>query len=698
MKLKYKFSIPSLIQVALIVLLLVYSLAVGSSLMERLKANTAAVNQTSDRVNQLVDLTNAYFMEQATQADYSRSVSSFVKELETQKVFDASKLIGALREIDRSIQASDRLNLENRGFINDILKLTDESISNSNGYIELTAKALADPQKRAKVTDLERMVIIGANLNTTASMKVQVLVYQMVKDISKKDELRAFLKTLLENVERDIQALSQTSFVGMAQAAKKANLAIEGLTNRYVSNMEAIHQLKEKVNSDTRKLRELLVGIQQSGLQSTFAEITGLGSFLAGFLVVLSIIVLAVGVIITRIVTKPLLQMQDMINDVVAQGDFSVRMKSDQKDEVGQMANSLNLLLGSLHTAMTEVNSVMEAVDSGNFTRRITGDYQGDLNRLKTSINSSIRALSEVIEQVVEASRQVNTGATELSRSSQALAAGTTEQAASLDEIGSSMDELKGQSVANNDNADQASQLSRQTLEVVERGNRQMQEMLASMDLINSTSADVAKIIKVIDEIAFQTNLLALNAAVEAARAGKYGKGFAVVAEEVRNLAARSAEAARSTTELIAKSGKEVQNGVGNADKTATALNEIVESVSKVNDLVGEIAAASQEQTAGINEVNKGLAQINDVVQQNSSISEEAASAAEELNGQALNLENMMQRFVLSAASRREPVSHRSAEKAKPAAPAFVPKLEEQSPGKQAAKLITLDDDDYGRY
>lgn len=166
----------------------------------------------------------------------------------------------------------------------------------------------------------------------------------------------------------------------------------------------------------------------------------------------------------------------------------------------------------------------------------------------------------------------------------------------------------------------QASQLTTQVMEIANRGNDQMQEMLSSIDKINGSSSEISKIIKVIDEIAFQTNLLALNAAVEAARAGKYGKGFAVVAEEVRNLAARSAEAAKSTTELIENSIKEVESGVSNAGKTTDILNEINEGVTKVNDLVGEIAAASKEQSNSTYEINVSLNQVNDVVLQNSSI------------------------------------------------------------------------------
>jgi len=174
-----------------------------------------------------------------------------------------------------------------------------------------------------------------------------------------------------------------------------------------------------------------------------------------------------------------------------------------------------------------------------------------------------------------------------------------------------------------------------------------MDSMLKSMESINQSSSEVSKVIKAIDEIAFQTNLLALNAAVEAARAGKYGKGFAVVAEEVRNLASRSAKAARTTTDLIENSLQEVKRGVQNADATASLLNQITEGINRSNVLINEISDASVEQANNIGEINEGLANVNNVVQQNSSISEQSASASEELSAQAGRLQEMMNSFIL---------------------------------------------------
>lgn len=359
------------------------------------------------------------------------------------------------------------------------------------------------------------------------------------------------------------------------------------------------------------------------------------------------LILIGIGVLwwISRTIALPLRKMSEVVRKISGNGDFSKRVKVEQTDETGQIAGALNQLMDAVQSAIVDLNRVFGAVADGDMNQRITSEQKGDLDQLKTASNQSIDRLARVLDQVNSTSREVNNGAEELAGSAQSLASGNSEQAASLEEVSSSMAEVGGQAKINNENAMQAQSLSNETMRVVERGNEQMAEMLKSMDKINNTSTDISKIIKAIDEIAFQTNLLALNAAVEAARAGKYGKGFAVVAEEVRSLAARSAEAAKNTTSLIENSVKEVELGVENAQKTDEVLKEINEVVAKINDMVGEISSGSNEQQRGIDEINKGLTQVNTVVQQNSSISEETASASEELSSQAALLQQLISQF-----------------------------------------------------
>jgi methyl-accepting chemotaxis protein len=258
---------------------------------------------------------------------------------------------------------------------------------------------------------------------------------------------------------------------------------------------------------------------------------------------------------------------------------------------------------------------------------------------LSRRIAGIIRSLSQGSERVADASGQV-------AASSQSLAQGAAEQAAGLEETSSSLEEMSSMTKQNADNAQQANVLASDARQAAESGAQAMERMTQAIDDIQKSSDETAKIIKVIDEIAFQTNLLALNAAVEAARAGEAGKGFAVVAEEVRNLAIRSAEAAKNTANRIEESVRKAKNGVEISDEVGKALNGIAASISKTSDLVGEIAAASQEQSQGIDQVNTAVAQMDKVTQQNAANAEESASASEELSSQAEQMQGIVTELV----------------------------------------------------
>ncbi|OGQ94672.1 MAG: hypothetical protein A2521_01550 [Deltaproteobacteria bacterium RIFOXYD12_FULL_57_12] len=307
----------------------------------------------------------------------------------------------------------------------------------------------------------------------------------------------------------------------------------------------------------------------------------------------------------------------------------------------------LGSILGGLSNNLAAREHLAMAIAGGDLTQEV--ELASDKDLLGKGLQIMVNNLRDIIGEVQTAGDQIASGAAQVSDASQSLSQGATESAASLEEITSSMNEMASQTKTNAENAAQANQLSDQTRKAAENGTGQMQSMVKAMSEINESGKSISKIIKVIDEIAFQTNLLALNAAVEAARAGKHGKGFAVVAEEVRNLAARSAQAARETAELIESSVQKTENGAGIATNTAAALTEIVRGVSKVSDLLQEIAASSNEQAQGIAEVTQGLGQIDQVTQQNTANAEETAAAAEELSGQSATLQQMLARFRLRA-------------------------------------------------
>lgn len=364
------------------------------------------------------------------------------------------------------------------------------------------------------------------------------------------------------------------------------------------------------------------------------------------------VIAIGLGIILARVISKPLVQMVEAANQI-ADGNLDVAINLDTKDEIGSLAQAFRNMTENINAVMTNINS---------------------------------------------ASEQVAAGSMQVSDSSMSLSQGATEQASSIEQLTASIEEIASQSKQNAENAETAEEMSGESQKIAEQGNLQMANMVNAMVEINDSSNSINKIIKVIDDIAFQTNILALNAAVEAARAGAHGKGFAVVAEEVRNLAAKSASAAKETTSMIEGSIQKVEVGTKLANETARALDKIVEGAMQANQLIGQIVAASQEQSQGIGQINQGIAQISEVIQTTSATSEETAAASEELSGQADMLKSQVATFKLRRSDGAKGSQSNSID------PDVLSMLENMSESQQPkndnmnAKKISLSDSDFEKY
>jgi methyl-accepting chemotaxis protein len=329
-------------------------------------------------------------------------------------------------------------------------------------------------------------------------------------------------------------------------------------------------------------------------------------------------------------------------------GDLKVRGNAERfAGGYQQIISGFNRALDATIRPIIETSAVLQEMAAGNLSVAVTGDYQGDHVLLAQALNRAINSFNEVLIHISDTSVQVAVGAQQVADSSQIISQAASEQAATTEEMDASLTEIAVQTKQNAEKALQANNLAITAQKQTADGNAKMQKMLEAMTVINDSSANISKIIKVIDEIAFQTNILALNAAVEAARAGQYGKGFAVVAEEVRNLAARSADAAKETAALINDSIQRVAIGSQIANETARSFDKIMAEIVQTTTLAGDIASASNEQAAGIVRVNQGMDQITQVTQTNTATAEQSSAASEELATHAGLLEKMVRKFQL---------------------------------------------------
>ena len=398
---------------------------------------------------------------------------------------------------------------------------------------------------------------------------------------------------------RDVVALAKQNFADNNAIIESVDVNLV----HFESMRSAIDRLGE--------LQKTRVNDEVTNMNAMIANTTILYLAVALFAIALAVTI----VIITAVRITRALRQTVQVADNISQGDLEVDLDVKQNDEIGQLADSMRTMVAEIQTKAT----VLNAISNGDLTVNVekTSDRDGlgeSLTRMNTTLN-------EFFSQVNEAVDHVSSGSDQIAQSSQSLSQGATEQASSLEEVSSSLAEIEGQ--------------TRKNVEYAEQGNSQMKSLVSAMEQINDSSDEIRSVVKVIDDIAFQINLLALNANVEAARAGKYGKGFAVVADEVRNLAVRSAEAVKETTQMVDETVKNIE--VGNKLASATASQ------------FEEMSASSKEQAEGVGQINEGLGQIDQVTQSNTASAEESAAAAEELSSQVQQLKSMIAKFKLSS-------------------------------------------------
>ncbi|MDR1116963.1 MAG: methyl-accepting chemotaxis protein [Oscillospiraceae bacterium] len=388
-------------------------------------------------------------------------------------------------------------------------------------------------------------------------------------------------------------------------------------------------------------------------------------------IVILAVSVIAaviIGIAVSKSISNPLTLLSVFMQKAGSTGDLTLSPEdvrnienfSDAKDEIGSTIGSASIFVGRI----TEISKQLTAISDGDLTQEIK--LLSEQDTMGMALKNMLENLNSMFSEINTSSEQVSSGSQQIASGAQLLASGSTEQAATIQELSSSISEISTAITEASSSAQKAAELANEVKGKALQGSDQMTQMMVAVGEINDASQNISKVIKVIDDIAFQTNILALNAAVEAARAGSAGKGFAVVAEEVRSLAAKSAEAAKETGALIESSISKAGLGVKIAQGTSESLKEIVDGIMVSSQISSEIAQSTSNQSSAIAQINVGIDQVAQVVQQNSATAEESAAASEELSGQSDMLRQLIAQFKLKDGGkmyRSLPPANKSAQK-----------------------------------
>ena len=507
-------------------------------------------------------------------------------------------------------------NLKRAGKSVDDLYMGSYQVTNQIKDIDKEVKTISEQfYKGFARNEYESTNLIILNSFKNINEKVEVINNNPQIEDSMKEEVAILQNNLLQlqdEYKKIYQVTQSKDFSGLLK-----DVNINGFNKLFTSCEKMSQDIYEESEQITKEHHDEVV------------EFVKKSNIKVGFFTNASIVL---GILITwymsRNLRKPLEEIEIAANKM-SKGDFDIDITYESKDELGKLSDSMRKMSQNINLIIKDTVIVLEKVSNGNFDVEPEAEYVGIFEYIEKSLNKITNDLSDTILQINESSNEVQATSQQVASGAQMLSQGTTEQAAAIEELSATITEISDKINNTAKNASQANILSESASNEVREGNEQMIQMVKSMTDISNASKEIGRIIKTIDDIAFQTNILALNAAVEA------GKGFAVVAYEVRNLAAKSAEAAKNTSTLIENSIAAVHNGSQIVDNTALSLQRIVDTTNQTIELIDEIAIETNAQSSSILQVSLGIEQISQVVQTNSATSEESAAASEELSGQA---------------------------------------------------------------
>ncbi len=581
LKIKFKLLLGTLGQLLLIVLLLLFMFSFNNKLKHITQERTRNI-QESNMFRQVAVLVKDYLNNKITFEQLEKDYA------EIEAIANNTSYHSEIKSFWAELVKVKQLKEDNISINKRIENLINESLGQSNSFIENISLRLADVNTRGNVSTIERVVIQGANLANNNLFNIHTLFLKIEKDIAYKNELIQFLNEAINQAEIDKERLKNTQFAALPDNAIQANVKIKDLTLQFVENIEKY----DKISDEILKLsNELIIQLDTDNVNSTEESFSSLKAIFRNIFMILLLISLLV-VILNISISK-----------------------------------LIGYVLSQLSIDLTEMSN-------GNLNIARTKEYRNrkdEIGILAISFDKLILNLKNIVNNIISGANNVASASQQISSATQRLSQGASEQASSTEEVSSSMEEMSSNIQQNADNAKQTEKIALGAVEGITRVAGAAQESLSSIK-------QIAEKITIVNDIAFQTNILALNAAVEAARAGEHGKGFAVVAAEVRKLAERSKIAADEINELSGKSLKVTEDAGG-------LMGEIIPEIERTAKLVQEISAASLEQNTGSDQINSAIQQLSEVTQQNAAASEEMATSSEELASQADQLRHVVSFF-----------------------------------------------------
>jgi len=521
------------------------------------------------------------------------------------------------------------------------------------------------------VSELHDLSLLGTEINGARTQYRSIVIYSFYDNVEKansaKDKYDAHLKAFLEGVaeiekhadsDKAKELLAELHDVYDNQFTPSADKTIQTALADIPAHTQKddIESLMAENSPASQRLNDIVVElcsdisdeanvIRNDGVklstQVTFIIIIVMAALIIGAVII--------GVTITGMITKPLGPLTYFMTKAGSTGDISLNQADiDSISEYSQNQDELGKTIAGAASFVQHVSNIakeLESVSSGDLT--VDVELLSDNDVMGKALRHMITELNKMFGEIQISTSHVQAESAQIAQGAQSLATGSTEQAATLQELSATIANIEEKTKSNAEKTRHAADFADNIMHNAQKGTEQMENMIAAVEEINSANRDISKVIKVIDDIAFQTNILALNAAVEAARAGDAGKGFAVVAEEVRNLAAKSADSAKETSALVSNSMEKTKLGTQIATETSASLTEIVAGINDSNRIITEIAQSSEEQSNAIEQVNIAVMGVTQVVQTNSATAEQSAAASEELSGQASVLDGLIAQFKL---------------------------------------------------